>query len=66
MCRRGVTDSTLFCFKFQIYLLTKDEGGRTKPVVPFMHLQMFSRTWDCAVQVNIPDKEMIMPGEDAK
>lgn len=29
-------------------------------------MQMFSRTWDCAVQVTIPDKEMVMPGEDSK
>uniref|UniRef100_A0A8W7PGL9 Elongation factor Tu, mitochondrial n=1 Tax=Anopheles coluzzii TaxID=1518534 RepID=A0A8W7PGL9_ANOCL len=28
--------------------------------------QMFSRTWDCATQVQIPGKDMIMPGEDAK
>lgn len=50
----------------QVYLLKKEEGGRSKPFVPFMQVQMFSRTWDSAVQVNIPDKEMIMPGEDAK
>lgn len=52
------------CLK--LYLLKKEEGGRTKPFVPFMQVQMFSRTWDCAVQVNIPGKEMVMPGEDAK
>ena len=27
---------------------------------------MFSRTWDCATQVVIPGKDMVMPGEDAK
>ncbi|KAF6203558.1 hypothetical protein GE061_001890 [Apolygus lucorum] len=51
--------------KSQVYLLTKEEGGRNKPLVPYMQMQMFSRTWDCAVQVNIPAKEMVMPGEDS-
>jgi translation elongation factor EF-Tu-like GTPase len=32
----------------------------------YIQLQMFSRTWDVAAQVSIPDKEMVMPGEDAK
>lgn len=50
----------------QVYILSKDEGGRSKPFTSFIQLQMFSRTWDCAAQVNIPDKEMVMPGEDAK
>lgn len=51
---------------FQVYLLTKEEGGRTKAITPYMNLQMFSRTWDCAAQVLFPGKEMVMPGEDAK
>lgn len=50
----------------QVYLLTKEEGGKAKPFVNFMQLQMFSKTWDCAVQVLIPDKEMVMPGEDGR
>lgn len=50
--------------KTQVYLLNKDEGGRDKPVIPFMQVQMFSRTWDCAVQVHLPNKDMVMPGED--
>jgi len=50
----------------QVYILNKEEGGRIKPFTSFFQLQMFSRTWDCAAQVIIPDKEMIMPGEDSK
>lgn len=50
----------------QVYILNKEEGGRHKPFTSFFQLQMFSRTWDCAAQVIIPDKEMIMPGEDSK
>lgn len=48
----------------QVYILSKEEGGRSKPFTSFFQLQMFSRTWDCAAQVNIPNKEMVMPGED--
>lgn len=50
----------------QVYILSKDEGGRSKPFTSFIQLQMYSKTWDCPTQVVIPDKEMIMPGEDAK
>lgn len=48
----------------QVYVLSKEEGGRSKPFTSFIQLQMFSRTWDCASQVIIPSKEMVMPGED--
>lgn len=48
-----------------VYILSKDEGGRSKPITSFIQLQMFSMTWDCATQLTIPDKEMVMPGEDS-
>lgn len=48
-----------------VYILSKEEGGRSKPFTSYIQLQMFSMTWDCATQVTIPDKEMVMPGEDA-
>jgi len=51
-----------FC---QVYMLTKEEGGRTKPVTTFQQLQMFSKTFDVACQTIIEGKEMLMPGEDA-
>lgn len=50
----------------QVYVLSKEEGGRQRPFTSFIQLQMFCRTWDCAVQVIVPDKEMVMPGEDSK
>ncbi|KAG5876912.1 hypothetical protein JTB14_037737 [Gonioctena quinquepunctata] len=50
----------------QVYILSKDEGGRSKPFTSFIQLQMFSRTWDCPAQVIVPDKEMVMPGEDSR
>lgn len=48
----------------QVYVLSKEEGGRTKPFTSYAQLQMFSKTWDCASYVIIPNKEMVMPGED--
>ncbi|KAG8231616.1 hypothetical protein J437_LFUL010294 [Ladona fulva] len=50
----------------QVYILNKEEGGRAKPFMSYVQMQMFSKTWDCAAQITIPDKEMVMPGEDAK
>ncbi|XP_014259026.1 uncharacterized protein LOC106672255 [Cimex lectularius] len=65
MCKPGAMTAQDH-IESQVYLLNKDEGGRNKPLVPYTQVQMFSRTWDCAVQVTVPDKEMVMPGEDAK
>nr|AEE61709.1 unknown [Dendroctonus ponderosae] len=50
----------------QVYILNKEEGGRAKPFTSYIQLQMFCRTWDSAVQVLVPDKEMVMPGEDSR
>lgn len=49
-----------------VYVLSKEEGGRSKPFTSFAQLQIFSMTWDCATQVIIADKEMAMPGEDTR
>ena len=53
-------------FEAQIYLLSKEEGGRTKPFTPFFQTQMFCTTWDSPAFLEIPDKDLIMPGEDAR
>ncbi|XP_045608228.1 elongation factor Tu isoform X2 [Procambarus clarkii] len=50
----------------QVYVLTKDEGGRQKPFTSFHQMQVYSKTWRCSSQIIVEDKEMIMPGEDAK
>ncbi|KAK7864768.1 hypothetical protein R5R35_012264 [Gryllus longicercus] len=66
MCKPG-TVKACDQVEAQVYILTKEEGGRSRPFTSFIQLQMFSRTWDCASQVTIPDnKEMVMPGEDTK
>ncbi|CAL7941602.1 unnamed protein product [Xylocopa violacea] len=48
----------------QIYLLTGAEGGRSKPIQNLMQAQMFCKTWDVSIQLNLIDKNLVMPGED--
>uniref|UniRef100_A0A8C2X434 Elongation factor Tu n=1 Tax=Cyclopterus lumpus TaxID=8103 RepID=A0A8C2X434_CYCLU len=51
--------------KAQVYVLSKEEGGRHKPFVTNFMPVMFSLTWDMACRITLPDdKEMVMPGED--
>ncbi|XP_022256630.1 elongation factor Tu, mitochondrial-like [Limulus polyphemus] len=52
-------------FEAQVYVLSKEEGGRPRPFMSYFQPQMFSKTWDCAAQLYIKGKEMVMPGEDA-
>lgn len=63
MCKPG-SCKAIDHLKAQVYILSKDEGGRNKPFTSFIQFQMFSRTWDCSTQIIIPGKEMAMPGED--
>lgn len=64
LCKPGTVKSCDHV-EAQMYMLSPNEGGRTKPISNYIQLQMFSRTWDCAAQVIIPGRAMAMPGEDA-
>ncbi|TRY97325.1 hypothetical protein DNTS_020609 [Danionella cerebrum] len=49
----------------QVYILSKEEGGRHKPFFPNFIPTMFSLTWNMNVKVDaLHGKEMVMPGED--
>uniref|UniRef100_A0A4X1UEZ1 Elongation factor Tu, mitochondrial n=1 Tax=Sus scrofa TaxID=9823 RepID=A0A4X1UEZ1_PIG len=51
----------------QVYILSKEEGGRHKPFVSHFMPVMFSLTWDMACRIILPQgKELAMPGEDLK
>ncbi|XP_059204853.1 elongation factor Tu, mitochondrial [Centropristis striata] len=51
--------------KAQVYILSKEEGGRHKPFVSNFMPVMFSLTWDMSCRITLPEgKEMVMPGED--
>lgn len=49
----------------QVYMLTSAEGGKRKPINNLVQIQMFCKTWDCASQLNLVDKTLVMPGEDS-
>lgn len=52
-------------FEAKVYLMTKDEGGRSKPLTPTYQPQLYSKTWDIAARLKFPEgKELAMPGED--
>lgn len=49
----------------KIYLLTKEEGGRSKPFTQNYQSQLFCKTWDAPTMMQLPaGKDLIMPGED--
>lgn len=51
-------------YQAQLYLLTRGEGGRSRPVISGYIQQIFSATWNLAVRVDMPsDKDMLMPGD---
>ncbi|GFU36950.1 elongation factor Tu, mitochondrial [Nephila pilipes] len=49
----------------QVYLMTKEEGGRKVPLVKYNRAVVFSKTWDCVAEIDMPGKELVMPGEDS-
>jgi elongation factor Tu len=52
-------------FEGQVYVLTKEEGGRHTPFFPGYKPQFFIRTTDVTGEITLPDKvEMIMPGDN--
>ena len=52
-------------FKGQIYVLTKEEGGRHTPFFKGYRPQFYFRTTDVTGSVKLPDNvEMVMPGDN--
>lgn len=51
-------------FDSEVYILTKDEGGRHTPFFKGYKPQFYFRTTDVTGEVTLPeDKEMVMPGD---
>ena len=51
-------------FESEVYILTKDEGGRHTPFFKGYKPQFYFRTTDVTGEVELPaDKEMVMPGD---
>ncbi|NGX61638.1 MAG: Elongation factor Tu [Chlamydiae bacterium] len=52
-------------FKGQVYVLTKDEGGRHKPFFTGYRPQFYFRTTDVTGSITLPEgTEMVMPGDN--
>src|SRR6476661_10143084 len=52
-------------FEAQVYVLTKDEGGRHTPFFGNYRPQFFFRTTDITGAIELPDgTEMVMPGDN--
>ena len=66
LCKPGsVTPHTKF--ECEVYILTKEEGGRHTPFFKNYRPQFYFRTTDVTGTVNLPDgTEMVMPGDNLK
>jgi elongation factor Tu len=54
-------------FEAEVYILTKEEGGRHKPFFTGYRPQFYVRTTDVTGEIKLPDGvEMVMPGDNAK
>ncbi len=64
ICKPGsITPHTKF--KGEVYVLTKDEGGRHTPFVSNYRPQFYFRTTDITGVIQLPeDVEMVMPGDN--
>ena len=54
-------------FKAQVYVLTKEEGGRHTPFYNGYRPQFYLRTTDVTGTISLPDgAEMVMPGDNVE
>jgi elongation factor Tu len=54
-------------FEAQVYVLTKEEGGRHNPFFPGYRPQFYFRTTDVTGSIQLPDgTQMIMPGDNTE
>ncbi|HZD79873.1 MAG TPA: EF-Tu/IF-2/RF-3 family GTPase, partial [Actinomycetota bacterium] len=54
-------------FKAQVYVLSKDEGGRHTPFFNGYRPQFYFRTTDVTGTLNLPEgAEMVMPGDNVE
>jgi elongation factor Tu len=53
-------------FEAEVYVLTRDEGGRHTPFFEGYQPQFFFRTTDVTGKVALGGKEMVMPGDNVK
>lgn len=64
VCAYG-SESLSNSYEASMYLLTRSEGGRSKPVTSKYIQQLFSRTWSIPARIDFPNNGMLMPGDHA-
>ena len=66
LCKPGsITPHT--SFEAEVYVLTKEEGGRHTPFFKNYRPQFYFRTTDVTGSVTLPEgTEMVMPGDNVK
>ncbi|KFD61236.1 hypothetical protein M514_00587 [Trichuris suis] len=53
-------------FEARTYFLKPEEGGQSKPIANLFNDVAYSLTWNRPVILQIPGKDLVMPGEDAE
>ncbi|QTS83777.1 elongation factor Tu [Coxiella endosymbiont of Amblyomma nuttalli] len=53
-------------FEAEIYVLSKEEGGRHTPFLAGYRPQFYFRTTDVTGELTLPSVEMVMPGDNVK
>ena len=54
-------------FEAEVYVLSKEEGGRHTPFLPGYRPQFYFRTTDVTGEITLPEGvEMVMPGDNIK
>lgn len=65
LCKPGSVKASKRC-RVQVYILTKEEGGRHKPFLSNYKSQMYIRTGDVSAVVTLDEgTEFVMPGDNA-
>ena len=66
LCKPGSVN-THTSFECEVYILSKDEGGRHKPFFSNYTPQFYIRTLDVTGKIELPDEvKMVMPGDNVK
>ena len=65
LCEAG-TEKLSNHFDGSMYLLTRGEGGRSKPISSKYIQQLFSRTWNIPARIDMPSGQFLMPGDHAQ
>ncbi len=52
-------------FVGEVYVLSKEEGGRHTAFLPGYKPQFFFRTTNVTGEIGLPDRELVLPGENA-